>query len=349
MAMADFEIIERIPQATIIHHVEPDGSLWVTHRRKIIQRSEHGWNEISRFPFSFPRDLFGFFRPAARVFRSDKCNLYRNSQGMLLGIRAGWVFRIVEESASRLFPINGDCVLHGSLCEDAEGNIYFGEYFMNPERKPVRIWRVNKDLNSWQLAANLEGIRHVHGVYPDPYVQSTFWVTVGDFAGECFFLRTSDGFKTFERFGDGSQGWRAVRLFFTEQYICWLTDSHIEQNTACRMDRRSGALEIGQKIDASTWYGCRTKEGQYLAFTTIERGPAIQTDTSSVLASQDAFHWKKIHGFKKDFWKPVQLFKYGVVSCPSGEMSKEAIYLSGEGLVGLDGVSIKVRVKWEGG
>jgi hypothetical protein len=347
--MADFEIIERIPQATIIHHVDTDGSLWVTHRRKVIRSSDEGWSRISQFPFSFPRDLFGFFRPTARAFRSDKCNLYRNSQGMLLGIRAGWVFRIVEGRISRLFPINGDCVLHGSLCEDAEGNIYFGEYFMNPERRPVRIWRVNKDLNSWQLSANLEGIRHVHGVYPDPFVKSVFWVTVGDFKGECYFLRTSDGFKTFERFGDGSQVWRAVRLFFTEHYICWLTDSHIEQNTACRMDRHSGALEVGQKIDASSWYGSQTKEGQYLAFTTIERGPAIQTDTSSVLASRDAFHWEKIHGFKKDSWKPVQLFKYGVVSCPSGEMSNESFYLSGEGLVGLDGVSIKARVKWEGG
>jgi len=347
--MADFEIIDRIPQASIIHHVNTDGVLWGTNWRVVMRKPNGRWEFFTRFPFAFPRDLFGFFRLSARVFRSDKSNLFQNRHGNLLGIRAGWVYRIEKGLAVRLFKINGDCALHGSICEDAEGNIYFGEYFMNPERKPVRIWRINKDLNTWQLAANLEGIRHVHGVYPDPYDQKAFWVTVGDFKGECYFLRTKDGFKTFERFGDGSQIWRAVRLFFTETHICWLTDSHIDQNNACRMDRISRVLEIGQNIDASSWYGCRTKEGLYLAFTTIERGPAIQTDKSSVLASKDAFHWEKVFEFRKDPWKPVQLFKYGVISCPSGEMDNEAVYLSGEGLVGLDGVSVKARVKWEGG
>lgn len=345
--MANFKIVERIPQATIIHHVSTDGVLWGTNWRMVMRKPNGRWEFFARFPFAFPRDLFGFFRPTARAFRSDKCNLFRNSHGLLLGIRAGWVYRIEKGLATRLFKINGDCALHSSICEDKDGNLYFGEYFMNPERRPVRIWRVNSDLNSWQLAANLKGIRHVHGVYPDPYERNAFWVTVGDFAGECFFLKTSDGFKTFERFGDGSQVWRAVRLFFTEQHICWLTDSHIEQNTSCRMDRKSRELEIGQTIDASSWYGCSTREGHYLAFTTIERGPAIQTEISSVLASRDAFHWEKVFGFKKDPWKPVQLFKYGVISCPSGEMSSEAVFLSGEGLVGLDGESVKARLTWE--
>ena len=83
----------------------------------------------------------------------------------------------------------------------------------------------------------------------------------------------------------------------------------------------------------------------HLAFTTIERGPAIRSDESSILVSTDAFHWEKVFAFKKDFWKPVQVFKYGVISCPSGVMSVNGLYLSGEGLIGLDGVSIKAKVK----
>lgn len=342
--MAKFEIIRRIPQATIIHHVHQDGSVWATHRRSIIRLINGRRERMGRFPFSFPRDLFGFLRLTARVFRSDKCNLYRNRRGNLMGIRAGYAYRIQDSQVVKLFRINGDCVLHGSICEDAQGNFYFGEYFMNPERRPVRIWRVNHDLTSWRLAASLENIRHVHGVYPDPYHNHTFWVTVGDYAGECYLLRTDDEFKTCQYYGDGSQTWRAVRLFFTQDHVCWLTDSHIEPNLACRMNRCSGQLETGQSLAASGWYGCRTREGLFLAFTTIERGPAIRTDISEVLASMDAFHWEKIHGFKKDFWRPLQVFKYGVISCPSGEMSNECVYLSGEGLVGLDGVSLKAKI-----
>ncbi|HUV15339.1 MAG TPA: hypothetical protein VMW28_02100 [Pelolinea sp.] len=340
-----FNIIERIPQATIIHHIDEKGSVWATSDRKIILLKNDQWQEVAQFPRTYPRDIFGFSRPTARAFRSDKCNLYRNHHGHLLGIRDGSVYAIEGGKLRKLFDIQGDCVLHGSLSEDKSGNIYFGEYFMNPERQAVKIWQVDTDLKSWRAAAELEEIRHIHGVYSDPYHSDVFWVTVGDFAGECFILRTDDFFKSFRKFGDGSQIWRAVRVYFTQDYVCWLTDSHIKQNYACRMQRGDGSLEIGQPIDASAWYGCQTKEGFFVAFTTIERGPAIQSDESSVLVSQDGFIWRKISGFRKDFWRPVQIFKYGVISCPSGEMSNESIYLSGEGLVGLDGVSIKACIR----
>jgi len=110
------------------------------------------------------------------------------------------------------------------------------------------------------------------------------------------------------------------------------------------MSRKTGVLEIGQALDASAWYGCSTREGVHMAFTTIERGPAIKSNESSVLVSLDAFRWEKVFAFKKDFWKPVQVFKYGVISCPSGQMSVNDLYLSGEGLIGLDGLSIKARL-----
>jgi hypothetical protein len=340
----ELEIIETIPNATIIHHIDEGGGIWATSGRRIIYRKGDAWQREAKFPFSLPRDLFAFSRPTARALRSDKCNIYVNKIGKILGIRAGWVYAVENEKASSLFPIQGDCVLHRSISEDLEGNFYFGEYFMNPERRPVRIWRVSSDLSRWEVAHELGNTRHVHGVYRDTFDEQVFWVTVGDFKGECHILRTEDNFKSFVMFGDGSQVWRAVQLYFTEDHINWLTDSNLEPNHACRMARKTGILEIGQSLDASAWYGCTTREGVHLAFTTIERGPAIQSDESSILVSSDAFHWEKVFAFKKDFWKPVQVFKYGVISCPSGLMSVDSLYFSGEGLVGLDGRSIKARL-----
>ena len=104
--------------------------------RRIIFRKDGDWQKIASFPFSFPRDLFAFSRPTARAMRSDKCNIFVNRTGRILGIRAGWVYAINDKAISPLFSIQGDCVLHGSITEDQEGNIYFGEYFMNPERAP---------------------------------------------------------------------------------------------------------------------------------------------------------------------------------------------------------------------
>ena len=339
-----FTIRERYPRITIIHHRCADGSLWATAKRRIMVKRDQGWQPAGTFPRSYPRDLFDWSRPTARAMRADKCNLYVNRLGSVLGIRGGWVYALREGVLTPLFQINGDSVLHRSFAEDEQGNIYFGEYFMNPERVPVKIWRVSPDLTQWEAACELPGVRHVHGVYVDPYTPGTLWAAVGDFKGECYLARSEDGFRSLQLYGDGSQIWRAVNLFFTESSVNWLTDSNLELNHACRMQRASGMLEIGQEIDCSAWYGCTTREGLHVAFTTVEQGPGILGNTSSVLVSRDAFHWEAIAQFKKDFWRPVKVFKYGVISCPSGTLSMDELYLSGEGLVGLDGCSLRAAI-----
>lgn len=341
------KILEQYPRMTILHHVDNKNQVWGTSHRWISVRNEKEWLRFAQFPFHAPRDLFGFSRPTARAFRADKCNVFVNRLGNVLGIRAGQVYKITQNNAPQpLFKINGDCVLHGSISEDENGNIYFGEYFMNPSRTAVRIWRVAPDLDAWDIAHEFptNSIRHIHGVYRDPYDDKAFWIAVGDFSGECFILRTRDAFRTLERFGDGEQIWRAVNLFFTQENVCWITDSNLEPNHACRMDRRTGQIEIGMGIANSGWYGTTCLEGLHVAFTTVEKGPGITSQYSEVLVSRDAFHWESVYSFKKDWYKPVQLFKYGVINCPSGVLSQHALYISGEGLVGLDGRSMRIDI-----
>ncbi|MGD2161829.1 MAG: hypothetical protein PVI81_07725 [Anaerolineales bacterium] len=343
--------VEKIPPVGILHHREQGGAFWGTHGRWILHGVPGGnWNKIARFPFASPRDYFGFSRPTARAMRADKSNLYLNRAGKLLGIRAGQVYRLKSlGQLERLFHIQGDSVLHGGITEDLEGWTYFGEYFMNPSRVEVVIWRLAPDLKTWEPAHRFKAgtIRHVHGVYIDPYDPEALWVPVGDYEGECFFYRTRDRFNTLNRFGDGSQLWRAVRLFFTPEHVCWLTDSQLEQNYACRMSRQTGELEVGQALGAPAWYGARTEEGVYIAFTTVEPGPAVQRKSAAVLASSDAFHWQEIYTFRKDFWRPMKVFKYGVISCPSGSVEATALPVSGEGLVGLDGLSALIHLAWD--
>jgi len=343
-----FQILENYPKITIIHQRMADGTLWATSGRHVVFSQGSGWKPYASFPFCAPRDFFAFSRPTSRAARADKCNLMVNSFGRLIGIRGGRVYSLQEgKTAQPLFAIQGDCGLHRSWCEDSQGWVYFGEYFMNPHRQPVRIWRISPDVNRWEVAHEFppSRVRHVHGVYLDPFEPETFWVTVGDLEGECFLLKTNDRFKSFQSFGDGSQDFRAVNLFFTRQSANWLTDSNVKLNHAFRIDRGSSRIEKGQVLDASAWYGCPTQEGVFLAFTTIERGPAIRSQASAVLVSEDAFHWEKIYEFRKDFYRPVQIFKYGVISCPAGSMSLNEFYLSGEGLVGLDGCSLKASIQ----
>jgi hypothetical protein len=134
-----FQINEKYPKITIIHQRCADGSLWATAKRTILHRTDGEWQRVAEFPRCYPRDLFDFSRPTARAMRADKCNLYANQKGKLLGIRGGWAYALEKDQAKPLFNIQGDCVLHRSINEDSAGNIYFGEYFMNPERHPVCI------------------------------------------------------------------------------------------------------------------------------------------------------------------------------------------------------------------
>lgn len=338
-------------QAALLHHVEPAGVRWATRHRQVLRADPEGpWEIAAVFPFAAPRDFFGFSRPTARAMRADKANIYVNRQGRVLGVRAGIVYRLGQEAGLEpLFSIQGDSVLHGGICEDRNGWVFLGEYFMNPARGPVRIWRIAPDMDSYEIAHEFGPgeVRHIHGIYRDPYDEEALWATVGDYEGECYLYRSQDGFRTLERFGDGSQRYRAVRLYFTPDAVTWLTDSQMEQNHACRMRRSNGNLEIGQPLEAPTWYGATTREGLHLAFTTVEPGPAVRRNSAAILGSWDGFQWQEIHSFKKDAWRPMKLFKYGVISCPSGELSARSFPISGEGLRGLDGVSATLHLSWE--
>jgi len=321
------EILERYPGVNLIHHVDSEGAIWATRNRGILLKTgDRDWVEISRFPFESPKDAFEIARLSARASRVDQSNVYVNRRGRILGIRNGTVYRI--EEGRRPVPlgrIQGDSILRRGIAESSEGACYFGEYFRNSERGPVRIWRAAPDLTGLEVAHEIPAgtARHVHGVHADPYDPGAFWVTVGDDDGECFFYRTDDGFVSLERFGDGTQTWRAVGLLFTPEHVCWITDSHTQKNRACRLKRSDGSLEVGQELDASGWYSATTREGWRVAFTTVEKGPAIETDKASVLVGRDGFTWSKAGEFRKDFWRPMKIFKYGVLSCPTGDLSIE--------------------------
>lgn len=336
-------------EITLLHQIDTDGTLWGSCGRKVLyRRPGEEWAFHSEFPLSMPRDAFSFSRITTRLSRSDKCNVHVTRKGHVLGIRAHRVYHLKpSQEPTLLFSISGDCSLHGTLCEDPDGWIYFGEYFMNPKRREVKLWKVAPDLSSHEVAHCFApgSIRHIHGVFADPYEPGVLWCSVGDYLNECYLFRSDDQFQTIKRYGEGTQRWRAVHLFFTEDHVCWLTDTECQQNYACRMDRNTGDLELGQEIIGSSWYGTTTVEGTHIAFSVVEPGYGGQSDRAFILVSDDAFRWHATFSFKKDFFVPMGKFKYGVICCPSGPMKESALYISGEGLFGIDGCSLQMSLK----
>ncbi|WP_437741657.1 hypothetical protein WME73_40630 [Sorangium sp. So ce302] len=340
---------ERAPAVSTVHHLDADGTVWASHGRVVLRRARGvgAFEPFCRFPAAMPRDAMAFQRLLVRAARADKCNVYRTSRGVVIGVRAGTIYRLEEgRDPAPLGAIAGDCVLHRGIAEDPLGAAYLGEYTRNERRGPVRVHRVAPDGDRVDVAHEFSAgsVRHVHGIFADPFDVGAAWVTTGDLDGECYLWRTRDWFRTIERFGDGTQRWRAVQLFFTADHVCWLTDSEVTQNHACRADRRSLALEVGCAIPASAWHGAQLPGPVLIALTVVERGAGVHRDTAAVLASRDGITWRELACFRKDRWSPYWLFKNGVLTLPSGHLRQDDLWLSGEALVGLDGSSVRIAI-----
>jgi hypothetical protein len=336
------EVGRRAARVAIVHHVDARGC-WATRGREVLHAKdvEADWCVVARFPGRGPLEWMARARLPSRALRLDRCNVYPTRTGDLLGIRKGVVWRLRDGDADPLFRIQGDCLMNRALAEDADGAIYFGEYFMNPRREPVRIWRLEPDLSHFEVvhAFDQPRCRHVHGLHADPQRPGRIWITMGDFEGECFLGWTDDGFRTVDLLGDGSQTFRMVGLLCQEDRLCWLTDSHIAPNRVVTLDRSTGRTELHGSVTSSSWYAARTTDGVYLATTTVEPGPEVHTSKCFLLASDDGVTWQEVASFAKDRW-PMRFFKFGSLSLPSGAFSSRAFWLSGEGVEGLDGESI---------
>lgn len=131
-----------------VHHVDERGT-WATCNRDILFRAPEStnWKRLASFPRVLPRDYMLWSRIAARTLRIDRCNVYPTQTGDLLGIRRGTVYAIRNGHMHPLCVIKGDSVLLRGIAVAASGSLYFGEYFMNPDRTPVRIWRTLSDLS----------------------------------------------------------------------------------------------------------------------------------------------------------------------------------------------------------
>lgn len=322
---------------TLVHHLEPSLSLTSTGRTVCAQISG-GTKRRVRMPFRFPRDLTFGLRVFERLLRADKCLAVPHDNSVVI-IRAGRVYRW-DERLEALGDIQGDCPLHASACIGNSGALYFGEYFMNPERAPVKIFRIVPGARQLTVAHVFPAghIRHVHGIYKDPYCQDRLWVTVGDNDGECYLYWTDDEFTTLSRVGDGSQSWRAVGLVFTPEKVIWGTDSPHQPNHFVSWDRRTGQLDFGQPVDGTVWYSGMTSDGVFFASSSVEKGPGVTTSHAKVFLSRDGMKWEVRAAFAKDAL-PMPLFKWGTISFPSGLFPADRIWFSGEALRGLDGVS----------
>lgn len=304
------------------------------------------------FRFSIPQDAkhatLSKSRILRRLLRLDKSNAVFNCErdSVIVFYRgAGWRYDIGTGDLDHVMTFR-QCrnALHQGVCVSRAG-IFVGEYGSNPTRDGVPVWGSYDGGRSWRIVYEFPAgkVRHVHGVYSDPYTDD-IWITTGDNDSESYLARTDPAFKSISFSGDGSQASRAVGLMFREDAIFWGMDSPLQDCYLLRMDRHSGQIVPVRRFEGPIWYTKTLEDGAQLLQTTVEVGPGVKSSDSHVYVSNDLLEWRRIASYRKDRW-PMPYFKYGVIGFADGHQSRSDFVMFGEGLTGLDGRIVRACLR----
>jgi len=324
-----------------------DGVMYAARGYRIFKSTDGGktWEfdgRIDDFVYSLvanaSRLLARFFRAevTALLILRDGSRVLIARKGIFVAGKGGRVYKKTFHVTRGSRPLN--------ICVDAKDNLYFGDYFLNPERDEVSIYKSTDMGATWEVCYTFpqNNIRHVHGVFYDKY-KDLIWFATGDFGDECIIGYTDNSFDTINIFKQGKQNYRAVNLLFYENFIVYGTDTEVAKNHIYRIDRISGKEDCLMDLQGSVLSSVSTDEGAIIS-TGVEPSKVNHDLYAHVWFSKNGFEWKEIYKAKKDSLPP-KLFQYGRFKFPVGAVSNEKIYFSGHALKGLDNKTAALVLK----
>ncbi|GEM_PF-1337282 len=258
----------------IAQEYDSEGNLWasrgmILYRMKkgdnVFKRVAHipsGWSFYWLYNFSIFRKFVN--KPECVVVTiSDNQHICAMSAGII------WYKQIQDKKFTEVFQMRyfgmgvGRGIFSNGMVSVNKSEVYFGEYFRNPSRTDVRIYKSRDHGKTWDVAYEFEAknTRHVHGIQKDPYT-GRLWVTCGDLDHESFIAYTEDGFKTIHEVGRGSQKWRTCHLIFKQDYIYWGADTgSVEEAGVYRLDRKTNSIDKVCSVKGAILYGAELING----------------------------------------------------------------------------------------
>lgn len=295
------------------------------------ERGKYGVNDSK---YSLMSTL-SFFR---RFFRAEITSFYHLANGDRITVAKKGLFLQKKGSMSfkKCFSIpRGSKPLN--LCLTPSGNIFFGEYFQNMEKKAVNIYRSEDNGQNWYIAYTFDAgnINHIHGLFFDKYT-NCIWVATGDRENECIIGYTEDEFKSFKEVFRGGQEYRTCQLFFYKDFIVFGTDTQYQQNVIKKFDRQTLEITELQEVQGSVIKGGQVGDVAFIS-TTVEPSKVNTDKYAHLWVTKDGLHWEERYKAKKD-WLP-HIFQFGTFEFPQyyGIEKLERLYFSGRALKGLDG------------
>lgn len=305
-----------------VHHI-CKSSIYASKLNTVLMSDDSGytWKAIFSIPLTLVDGLKSCCDLSARLFRSGIYHIIDGGAFVLVFAYGRiWKYSKSDKTVNKVADIEGSRPLF--VCNTRDG-FFYGVYSSNPHRHPVSIILGNAAGYDWREIYSFTGIRHIHGIFNDPFTDS-LWITTGDEDNESCIFRTDTKFSKVDKIIGGSQQFRAVKLIFTRDYVYFGSDTAKEKNYIYRLRRNDCEVERLQETGGSVMWGALV--GEHVCFSTaVEPGAINKREYADLWVSdKTGSKWELAASFKKDIW-PKKLFQYGQIFFPSGDTILDSV------------------------
>lgn len=212
-----------------------------------------------------------------------------------------------------------------------KGRAYFGEYFDNPDRDKLFIYRSEDGGAHWTegYVYPEHTIRHIHRIIPDVYRDGLIILT-GDGDTESKIMITCDDFRTVKTLLEGGQYARAVSVIPQSGGLIFATDAPDADNYIQFLDM-DGHLHRLHSLPSSSFHSCTVDQSMMFISTVAEPSKVNEVKKVFLYGSEDGVNWNEYFACHKDIW-PMKLFQYGTIVFPNGINNTGHLFFSTIGL-----------------
>jgi hypothetical protein len=301
------------------------------------------FTELVEFPTPRWKREVARIRLAQRLFRFMFYNVLKLPDDSLfltfgkdVGFYANGMFHPVEGLGRPFRVLRAACAL------DDEGRVTFGEYLPNAQRGPVEVYQFTPGDRRAKVVHRFPAgsVRHVHGIYHDPYSRR-HWCVTGDRKSECRVIATPDNFRTLQTVGEGDESWRCVSLQFTRDAVYYGMDAEFEQNYLYRLDRQTGGRETLTALEGPVYYSYAAGEHLFFAVS-AELCPSQQGRSASLWHVDPQGHCARLFEMEKDDF-PLRFFMPGTMHFPLGPGLSDQLFFHVVALRGGDNRTFSLR------
>ena len=309
---------DEIQRGMDVHRTEGE-ALYASRGYRILSSPDAGktWLDDGWISVPWWRRVLDSYPLTRRMSRGGVAGVWPQTDGSRLCVVPKMIMRAEPDSSTYRCVLRVD---KGSrplnLCQGKNGEIYWGEYFLNLRRsQPVRIFASKDKGRNWEAIYTFPKgkICHVHRIVYDP-IGDAILVCTGDRDHEVAILKTTDGFQTLETIVQGDQCYRTTSLIPMRDSILYGTDNPNGDNYVMAINRQNGSVERIQELPGPVLYGCRV--GDVAVFGTMVEKKDHEVTVWA--GNERAFRLVAHFNTRKATWLWREAAGYSTVILPEG-------------------------------